>query len=149
MANTKEFKEIKDKCYEQYLAGTTDVIQLAATFGVKKATVTKWIKVGGWDTLEKSVRNLEKDIQIARKKALLQALRAYATDPNSTNLQSLTALLKQEMKHDEPSKELNDYILKLADQTTDFLIEKGDEKLLKMFQEVLLDLCEYLRARNS
>jgi hypothetical protein len=44
---------------------------------------------------------------------------------------------------------LNDYIIRFLDQTTDYMVEKGHETLLKSFQEILLDLAEYLRLKNG
>ena len=58
-------------------------------------------------------------------------------------------MMKQDQKDREPSKELNDYIVRFLDQATDFMIEKGYETLLKQFQGIVMDLAEYLRTRNG
>jgi hypothetical protein len=76
-------------------------------------------------------------------------LREYAKFPADTALQSLVNLIKQDQKDSEPAKELNDYIVRFMDQSTDFMIEKGYETLLKQYQAIVLDLAEYLRQRNG
>lgn len=149
MANTKEFRILKDKAYEAYLSGKTDAAELAVIFNTRKATVVKWIKDGGWEKIRKEEDNLEHDIRIARRKALKRAYEAYAADPTNVALQSLVSMMRQEAHRDEPSKELNDYIVKFQDQTTDFMIEKGYDGLLKQYQAILIDLSDYLRVRNS
>jgi len=118
-------------------------------FGVSDITVRKWIKGGKWDELFKEENQLDHEIAIARKKALIQALREYAKNPADTAIQSLVSMMKQDQKDRQPSKELNDYIVKFLDQVTDFMIEKGHETLLKQFQSILHDLAEYLRVRNG
>jgi uncharacterized protein YeeX (DUF496 family) len=97
----------------------------------------------------KEEHQLDHEIAIARKKALIQALREYAKNPADTAIQSLVSMMKQDQKDRQPSKELNDYIVKFLDQVTDFMIEKGHETLLKQFQAILHDLAEYLRLRNA
>ncbi len=149
MANTKEFKVKKDNCKEAYLNGKTDIEELAMIFGVSEITIRKWVKSGCWDELINEERKLDHEIKLTRKKALIQALRQYAKDPHDTALQSLVSLIKQEQKHQEPSKEVHEYIIRFLDQTTNFMIEKGHETLLKDFQTILLDLADYLRITNS
>lgn len=149
MSNDKEFRIKRDNCKEVYLNGKTNVSDLAMIFGVAEVTVRKWIKSGNWDALFKEERKLDVEIRTARKKALIQALREYAKNPADTALQSLVSLIKQNQKDDEPAKELNDYIVKFLDQTTDFMVEKGYETLLKQFQAIVLDLADYLRIRNG
>ena len=118
-------------------------------FGVSYITVRKWIKSGKWAELFKEERKLDHEISLARKKALIQALREYAKNPADTALQSLVSLIKQNQKDSEPSKELNDYVVRFLDQVTDFMIEKGHETLLKQFNGIVIDLAEYLRVRNA
>jgi uncharacterized protein YeeX (DUF496 family) len=124
-------------------------VELAMIFGVSDITVRKWIKSGKWDELFKEERKLDHEITIARKRALIQALREYAKNPADTAIQSLVSMMKQDQKDREPSKELNDYIVRFLDQATDFMIEKGYETLLKQFQGIVMDLAEYLRTRNG
>ena len=95
-----------------------------------------------------SLRALPED-KLKELKALIQALREYAKNPADTALQSLVSLIKQNQKDSEPSKELNDYIVRFLDQVTDFMIEKGHETLLKQFNGIVIDLAEYLRVRNA
>jgi len=149
MSNALEFRIKRDNCKEAYLNGKTDPYELAMIFGVSDITVRKWIKSGKWDELFKEENQLDHEIAIARKKALIQALREYAKNPADTAIQSLVSMMKQDQKDRQPSKELNDYIVKFLDQVTDFMIEKGHETLLKQFQSILHDLAEYLRVRNG
>ncbi|MDD3524215.1 MAG: hypothetical protein PHQ41_05900 [Candidatus Cloacimonetes bacterium] len=149
MSNSREFRIKRDNCKEAYLNGKTDPLELAVIFGVSDITVRKWIKSGKWDELFKEENQLDHEIAIARKKALIQALREYAKNPADTAIQSLVSMMKQDQKDRQPSKELNDYIVKFLDQVTDFMIEKGHETLLKQFQSILHDLADYLRVRNG
>jgi len=149
MSNSREFRIKRDNCKEAYLNGKTDPTELAVIFGVSDITVRKWVKNGKWDELFKEENQLDHEIAIARKKALIQALREYAKNPADTAIQSLVSMMKQDQKDRQPSKELNDYIVKFLDQVTDFMIEKGHETLLKQFQSILHDLAEYLRVRNG
>ena len=149
MSNSREFRIKRDNCKEAYLNGKTDPTELAVIFGVSDITVRKWVKSGKWDELFKEENQLYHEIAIARKKALIQALREYAKNPAYTAIQSLVSMMKQDQKDRQPSKELNDYIVKFLDQVTDFMIEKGYETLLKQFQGIVLDLAEYLRVRNG
>ena len=149
MSNSREFRIKRDNCKEAYLNGKTDPLELAVIFGVSDITVRKWIKSGKWDELFKEENQLDHEIAIARKKALIQALREYAKNPADTAIQSLVSMMKQDQKDRQPSKELNDYIVRFLDQVTDFMIEKGYETLLKQFQGIVLDLAEYLRVRNG
>jgi uncharacterized protein YjcR len=149
MSNSREFRIKRDNCKEAYLNGKTDPTELAVIFGVSDITVRKWIKSGKWDELFKEENQLDHEIAIARKKALIQALREYAKNPADTAIQSLVSMMKQDQKDRQPSKELNDYIVKFLDQVTDFMIEKGHETLLKQFQSILHDLADYLRVRNG
>ena len=149
MSNSREFRIKRDNCKEAYLNGKTDPYELAVIFGVSDITVRKWVKSGKWDELFKEENQLDHEIAIARKKALIQALREYAKNPADTAIQSLVSLIKQNQKDAEPSKELNDYIVRFLDQVTDFMIEKGHETMLKQFQGIVLDLAEYLRVRNG
>ena len=149
MSNSREFRIKRDNCKEAYLNGKTEPTELAVIFGVSDITVRKWIKSGKWDELFKEENQLDHEIAIARKKALIQALREYAKNPADTAIQSLVSMMKQDQKDRQPSKELNDYIVKFLDQVTDYMIEKGHETLLKQFQSIVIDLAEYLRTRNG
>ncbi len=149
MSNALEYRIKRENCKETYLNGKTDPNELGIIFGVSDITVRKWIKSGNWDSLFKEERKLDHEIKVARKRALIQALREYAKNPADTALQSLVSLIKQNQKDDEPARELNDYIVKFMDQTTDFMVEKGYETLLKQFQAIVLDLADYLRIRNG
>jgi transcription elongation factor GreA-like protein len=147
--NNREYRIKKENCQETFLGGKTDPTELALIFGVSEITVRKWIKSGHWEELAQEERRLDHDIKLARKKALIQALREYSKNPADTALQSLVSLIKHDQRENEPAKELNDYIIRFLDQSTDYMIEKGHETLLKSFQEILLDLAEYLRLKNG
>lgn len=149
MSNSKVFREKKEQAFEAFLSGKTTPKELAELVGCSPVTVGKWIAAGKWDKLEGEERKWNRKIAVARKKALLAALEAYAGDPKNTGLQSLVSMLKAEQKREVPGKELNEYIVKFLDQTTDFFIEKGYVGLLKEFQHALYDLAEYLRMRNG
>lgn len=135
--------------FEAYIGGKTDPRELAEMVGCSPITVGKWIKAGGWDKIEGEERRLTREISVARKKALIVALKEYAKDPKNTALQSLVSIIKQEQKREAPGRELNEYIVTFLDQTTDFMIERELSVLLKQFQANLMDLAEYLRTRNQ
>lgn len=135
--------------FEAFISGKTSPKELAELVGCSPVTIGKWIAAGKWDKIEGEERKLNRKITVARRKALLTALEEYAKDPKNTALQSLVSILRQEMKREEPAKELCDYIVKFLDQVTDFMIEKGYEGMLKQFQAIVMDLAEYLRVRNG
>ncbi|MCB5262570.1 MAG: hypothetical protein LHW64_06820 [Candidatus Cloacimonetes bacterium] len=149
MANSKAFREKKETAFELFIGGKTCPKELASTVGCSPITVARWIKAGKWDKLESEERKLDRDISIARRKALITALKAYAESPADTALQSLVSLIRQEQKREEPAKELCNYIVKFLDQATDFMIEKEHTALLKSFQAIVMELAEYLRVRNG
>lgn len=149
MANSKAFRKKKEAAFEAFMGGKTDPIELAAFVDCSAKTINKWIKDGKWDRIEGEERRLSRKISVARKKALLTALEAYATDPENTALQSLVSILRAEQRRQEPAKELNDYIIKFLDHTTDYMIERELSGLCKQFQAILMDLAEYLRTRNG
>lgn len=149
MSNSKAFREKKEMAFEAFIGGKTSPRKLADLVGCSPVTVSKWIAAGKWDQIEGEERKLNRKITVARRKALLTALEAYAKDPKNTALQSLVSILRQEMKRVEPAKELCDYIVKFLDQVTDYMIEKGSDGLRKQFQMHVMDLAEYLRVRNG
>lgn len=149
MSNSKAFREKKEMAFEAFISGKTSPKELAELVGCSPVTIGKWIAAGKWDKIEGEERKLNRKITVARRKALLTALEEYAKDPKNTALQSLVSILRQEMKRDEPAKELCDYIVKFLDQVTDFMIEKGYEGMLKQFQAIVMELAEYLRVRNG
>lgn len=149
MSNSKAFREKKEMAFEAFIRGKTNPKELAELVGCSPVTIGKWIAAGKWGKIEGEERKLNRNITVARRKALLTALEEYAKDPKNTALQSLVSILRQEQKRDEPAKELCDYIVKFLDQVTDFMIEKGYEGMLKQFQAIVMDLAEYLRVRNG
>ena len=149
MSNSKEFREKKEQAFEAYLSGKTTPKELAALVGCSPVTVGKWISAGKWDKINGEEQRLRRDISVYQKKAYIVALKEYAKDPKNTALQSLVGFIKQQQIKETPAKELNEYIVKFLDQTTDFFIEKGYGGLLKEFQQCLYELAEYLRLRNG
>lgn len=149
MSNSKAFREKRNLAFEAYIGGKTNPQELADLVGCSPVTVGKWIKAGKWDKIEGEERRLTREISIARKKALITALKEYAKDPKNTALQSLVAIIKQEQKREAPGKELNEYIVTFLDQATDFMIERELSGFLKQFQANLMDMAEYLRQRNQ
>ncbi|MDD3535182.1 MAG: hypothetical protein PHC50_03435 [Candidatus Cloacimonetes bacterium] len=142
------YRQARVAAQDAYLAGQTDHRVLAQQFGVAPRTVSNWISRGSWRKMAKEMENLEIRADRARKRAVVKALEEFAADPRNTQLQALVALLRNEAKRLEPAKELNEYIIKFLDQTTDFFLEKGYNGLLKEFQAIIVDLSEYLRIRN-
>lgn len=149
MPNNKHYRVLRNLCHDAYIDGQTDVKALAVQFGVIENTVRDWIKSGKWDAEREEERTLARNIERETRKAHLAALREYNANPKDANLQSLVGLLKQSRKELEPSKELLDYIIKFFDQTTDFLIEQGEDELLRSFQAIIDPLKDYLRRRNN
>ena len=101
MANSKAFRKKKEAAFEAFMGGKTDPIELAAFVDCSAKTINKWIKDGKWDRIEGEERRLSRKISVARKKALLTALEAYATDPENTALQSLVSILRAEQRRQE------------------------------------------------
>lgn len=147
--NTINYKAARVACQDAYLAGQTDHNILADQFGVAPRTVANWVTRGRWRQMAKERENLEIRADTARKRAVVKALEEFAKDPKNTHLQALVTLLRNEAKRLEPAKELNEYIIKFMDQTTDFLIEKGHDTLLRDYQAIVVELSEYLRIRNG
>ena len=147
MANTKEYREKRIACKEQYELGNTDVERLSALFSVAEKNVKKWIKEGGWETDAEKTVNMEKKINENIQKALNVGLEQYINDPANTSLQSLVAILKDYQKKTKPSKELNEYIVRFQELVVDFCLTKGYGDLLQIYQEYLLELSEYMRIK--
>lgn len=149
MSNSKEFLAAREACQRAYLSGTTDPGTLAEKFGMAVSTIKTWIRKGNWRTVKEQVSDLEKQVEEQEQLAYFNALLQYNANPADTNLQSLVGLLKSRQKKLEPSKELNEHIVKFMDQTTDFMVEQGLEGLLKQYQAIVHDLAEYLRVKNG
>jgi len=149
MPNNKRYQHLRAQAQDAYLAGTTDSRVLAEQFDVSIRTIDTWKSKGKWVQMGKEQLNLEYRADQARKKAIVKALEEFANDPKNVALQSLVSLLKNEARRLEPSKDLNNYIIKFLDQLTDFCIEKEYPGLLKDIQSITHELAEYLRIRNS
>ncbi len=142
------YRKARVQCQDAYLAGQTNIESLAERFHVAPRTVENWIGKYGWRKMAKEMEELEIRADQARRRAHVVALEEFAKDPTNANLVALVAFLRNEAKRLEPAKELNEYIVKFMDQTTDYFIEKGHTELLSEFQAVIHDLSEYLRIRN-
>jgi len=149
MANTKDYREKKAACYEKYRQGETDEKKLSVIFGVSALTVKKWITSGNWKQEADEIAELERKINENMMKALNAGLEQYTKDPQNSSLQSLVQLIKDYIKRTQPTKELNEYIIKFLEQSVDYFIGKGLEDLRVMFQEQLVELADYLRVKNN
>lgn len=138
---------IKRECKELYLKGERKPEVLMAKSGKSMATIYRWLSQ--WDKLYSNEQKLDEKIKFSMKKALCKGLESYSDDPGNKGLQSLVSLLKQHMQLQEPSKELNQYILKFMDQVITYFIEINDEEMRERFQEHVVDLSEYLRRKNN
>ncbi len=147
--NTRANKERIKQAKAMYLAGNTDSANLAAIFNVSERTILRWIASYGWATEKSEEQQLEAEIDKAVKKALLEALRNYKDNPGEVALQSLTSLLKQYMQKNKPAKELNEYILLFVEQVVDYALDNDLESLREIWQENLVKIAEYLRAKNG
>jgi transposase len=149
MGNEKRYRAVRELCEKAYTEGETDPAKLAHRFKVTENTVRGWIRKGQWKTERETVQDLEKSIDEQMRKAYLTALQRFNDDPDDTNLQSLVALLKARQNTTEPGRQYLDFIVKFLDQATDYMIERQQETLLKLFQENVHDLADYLRLKNA
>jgi len=149
MSNARKYEIKREAALEKYKEGLTDPEKLSVLFDVRPSTVETWIWKYGWKELAKEVIDLEKTIERNMLIALNKGLEAYIENPADTSLQSLVALLKEQMNKNKPSRELNEYIVKFLGQTVDFFIGKGLEDMRQSFQENLIELAEYLRVKNN
>ena len=145
--NSREIKEMRDECEKLYLAGEHDAKVFKAKTGMSIATMYRWLNA--WDEKHADEQETDKKIILNIKKALNKGLEAFADDPHNKGLQSLVSLLKQHLQIQEPSKELNKYILKFLDQTVGYFISIGNERMREAFQEHVVDLGDFLRRKNN
>lgn len=145
----KIYSEKRIMARELYLQGERDIHILAEKVGCAPVTMKKWIEKYGWADDEMKARGLERTVEIARREAYLTALQAFAKDPLNYKLQDVVKLLKAENDRTMPSKELNDYIVIFIDQTTDYLLENDEIKLLEEFKKHVFPLADYLKKRNQ
>jgi len=92
----------------------------------------------------------EEQIELAVKRALIQALKGYAKNPQNTALQSLVSLLKQYRNSSDPSREFFEYLKHFLDWLVDFYFEKNDMQTAKAIQREILGekgIVEYFRKR--
>lgn len=142
--NTKENRLKKENCKQIYIELGKSPAELAALSGVAVRTVENWIRNGKWDDEKQQQVNLEKQIEINQKKALLQGLKAYADNPENKDLQSLVGLLRSYNEKNKPSQVYKENIIRFIDNTVDFFLEKHMPDTANIFKESLRELAEYL-----
>ncbi|KQC06166.1 MAG: hypothetical protein APR54_07670, partial [Candidatus Cloacimonas sp. SDB] len=113
--NSREYTIKRQSAKKLYLKGETDIKALARIYGVADKTVRNWIKREKWNEELDEIANLEDEIRIAVKKALIKALKEYARAPQDTALQSLVSLLRQYSKNIEPTRDFIEYMKKFLD----------------------------------
>ncbi len=149
--NTRDYREKRELAKQLYLKGETEIAKLANTFGVSKNTIRNWINKYKWKDELEEITNLEDDIKIAIKKALVRALSEYSRAPQDTALQSLVSLLRQYKKEIEPNRDFVEYLKKFLDWLVDFFLIK-DESIAKAIQKEILGdggIIEYFSERAT
>ena len=132
--NSREYKIKRESAKKLYLKGETDISALARIYGVADKTIRNWIKKGNWNDELDEIANLEDEIRIAVKKALIKALKEYARAPQDTALQSLVSLLRQYSKNIEPNRDFIEYMKKFLDWLIDFYLARNDEQTAMAIQ---------------
>jgi transposase-like protein len=150
--NSREYKIKRESAKKLYLKGETDIKALARIYGVADKTMRNWIKKGNWNDELDEIANLEDEIRIAVKKALIKALREYSRAPQDTALQSLVSLLRQYSKNIEPTRDFIEYMKKFLDWLIDFYLARNDEQTAMAIQREILGasgIVEYFRMRAT
>ena len=148
--NTAEYKYKRESAKRLFLNGERDVATLARIFEVATKTVRRWISKGQWVEEYNEIQDLEEQIELAIKRALIHALKGYAMNPQNTALQSLVSLLKQYRNASDPSREFFEYLKHFLDWLVDFYFEKNDMQTAKAIQREILGekgIVEYFRKR--
>ena len=150
--NSREFKIKRESAKKLYLKGETNISILAYIYEVTDKTVRNWKKKGNWDKEYDEIVNLDNEIKIAVKKALIKALTEYAKEPRNTALQSLVSMLKQYSKSIEPTRDFIENMKKFLEWLIDFYLTKNNEETAKAIQREILGesgIVEYFRKRAS
>lgn len=148
MSNSKENKEKKEHCKQMYLELEKSIDEIVSLTGIKKRTIETWIRKDKWNDAKNESRQIEKQIDINARKALAKGLKAYATNPENKDLQSLVSLLKSFREGNKPTQTYKENIIKFLDQTTDFFLEKEMTETAQIFKEIITPLAEYLLKRS-
>jgi hypothetical protein len=147
--NTKEYRKKRIDCEKKYMAGQTDIQELAEIYSVKPGTVENWIRKFGWKTKEAKLRDLDGTILRKADEALLVALEAFIENPLNKDLQSLKGILKEYSDRKKPAREYLDYAVKFQEQFKDFCLERGKQELWEEYRKVGIEFSDYLRVRNA
>ena len=148
MSNAHDKRLRRLTCEQMYVEMDIPIEECAKVLGVIDKTIYRWIKEGNWNEKKMETHVLERQINLNVKKALNQGLKKFANDPANKDLYSLVSLLRQFKEQNKPSQAYKDNIIKFLDRSTDFFLEKGDEYLANGFKRSVVELAEYLLARN-
>ncbi len=145
--NATAYRNAKKIGEALYKGGITDVKVIARNVGVKPATVSKWIKVGAWVTKDEEIKDTQEKILSAADDVLLKAFERFSDDPLNKDLQSLNSMFKAYLERSKPDKKLLEYIIRFQEDVVEFCMQTGNDVLRKHYQEVLIDLSEFLRKK--
>lgn len=145
--NATAYRNAKKIGEALYKGGITDVKVIARNVGVKPATVSKWIKVGGWVTKDEAVKDTQEKILSAADDVLLKAFERFSDDPLNKDLQSLNSMFKTYLERSKPDKKLLEYIIRFQEDVIEFCMQTGNDVLRKHYQEILINFSEFLRKK--
>jgi hypothetical protein len=146
--NSKEWRAKRNLVKEAYEAGENDLGSLSKQYGIKLNTLQNWVRKYGWKEKTEKIAEIQERIEKNMMLALDKGLESYIENPGDSSLQSLVVLIKDYMIKTKPAKELNTYIIRFIDQSSDYFLQKGDENALQIYQENIVELAEYLRVVN-
>ncbi len=121
--------------------------EIAIKFDRTPRTIRNWRDNGNWDAERIDIRELDKRIERAKKRAMIRTLDLFEADPSSVELKDLTRMLREDSKNTDPRQYTEDTLLKYSELTVDFLIAEAPEDFRKWFQANLPELCEYIKGR--
>lgn len=145
--NATAYRHAKKIGKELYENGVADVKAIARNVGVRPATVKKWIKDGCWVTKEESGKDVREKMLVAADAALLKAFERFENEPLNKDLQSLNSMFKAFLDRMKPDRKILEYIIKFQADVIEFCMQTGNEVLRKHYQEVLMELSEFLRKK--
>jgi uncharacterized protein (DUF2164 family) len=145
----RDYKLIREQAKNAWLNGEKNLENLAKLYHVGLRTLEKYKREDKWADLELSDVHLDQKLERVMKEASIKAFEDYITNPADKEKQSLTNLIKHLEKKLNPTKELNDYILKFLDQLIDYLYEQGMDDVAQAVQANIHDIAEHLRVKNN
>jgi len=149
MGITAEMRRVREIAKNLYVGGNSDIKDIAIKTKVPFQTVYRWHKQDNWAALAKDEQLLDAQIKENVKRALVVGLQTFIADPKNTELKSVIAMLKDFNQAQEPSKELNHYIITFMDQLISYFHEKNLNELANQIQQHTHDLAEWLRVKNN